>query len=231
VAWGCLKDGGAPTQSTAVRRRACGCACGIPCAPALDLRLKETTRGSDNRCHHVVTKVVTMGQGYSLKTAALLRFVRRDSYVVQGLLTRDPIRPGNSFPVVFDYSVCHFGELRHVVDFSPDFSRPAEVPHTSRAGAAQRRDASAGSELTGPELRCAQLHRKTALRRPMQAGAHGYSAASTPERWSLSFGSMNVQNAFDRLYLRAHMLPRAAEVRGPPRSAFLPARLLRSASN
>ncbi len=44
------------------------------CAGALDLRLKETTRGSDNCCHHVVTKVVTMGQGYSLKTTALLRY-------------------------------------------------------------------------------------------------------------------------------------------------------------
>ncbi len=42
-------------------------------AGALDIHLKETTRGSDNRCHHVVTKVVTMEQGYSLKTAALLR--------------------------------------------------------------------------------------------------------------------------------------------------------------
>ena len=41
---------------------------------AHDVRLRETTRGSDNRCHHVVTKVVTMGQGYSLKTAALLRY-------------------------------------------------------------------------------------------------------------------------------------------------------------
>ncbi len=30
-------------------------------AGALDLRLKETTRGSDNRCHHVVTIVVTIG--------------------------------------------------------------------------------------------------------------------------------------------------------------------------
>ncbi len=43
-------------------------------AGALDVHLKETIWGSDNRCHHVAIKVVKMGQGYSLKTTALLRY-------------------------------------------------------------------------------------------------------------------------------------------------------------
>jgi hypothetical protein len=35
---------------------------------------------------------------------------------VQDLPIRDLTQPGISFPVVFDYSVYHFGELRHVAD-------------------------------------------------------------------------------------------------------------------
>ncbi len=35
---------------------------------------------------------------------------------MQDLPIRDLTQPGISFPVVFDCSVCHFGELRHVAD-------------------------------------------------------------------------------------------------------------------
>ncbi|MBB4062820.1 hypothetical protein GGP49_000580 [Salinibacter ruber] len=43
-------------------------------------------------------------------------FSRRGSYVVQDLPIRDLTQSGISFPGVFDCSVCHFGELRHVAD-------------------------------------------------------------------------------------------------------------------
>ncbi len=52
VAWGCPKDGGAPTQSPAVRRRACGCACGISCVPGRSM-------STSKKPHGVVTIVVT----------------------------------------------------------------------------------------------------------------------------------------------------------------------------
>ena len=35
---------------------------------------------------------------------------------MQDLPIRDLTQSGISFPVVFDCSVCHFGELRHVAD-------------------------------------------------------------------------------------------------------------------
>ncbi|MCS4149101.1 hypothetical protein GGP52_002813 [Salinibacter ruber] len=76
-------------------------------AGVLDVHLKETTRGSDN------------GAGVfseNRRSSSMRSFSRRGSYVVQGLLTRAPIEPENSFPVVFDHLAHSLDKLRYVTN-------------------------------------------------------------------------------------------------------------------